>query len=403
MSKLLVAVLLTCLVLSGCWDRNEIEEVGFVMAVAFDPSRDQEQLAREAEEETGTPVHEHGRRFSATFQVAIPSQLTEPTGGGSRTALQPFFNITSSDLTNFKMGRNLSSRQSRIMNYEHIKVILINEELARQGLLEHLIDFYIRDHEMRRRAHILITKGEARHILEDKLPLEDMPALSIEMTNENYWRILESIKPSEIGEIAAKVLGQESYLISRITKGGEGDLKVAGAAVFLGKTNRMVGWLGEEDVKGYNWIMGQAENGIIETEYEPGHMIVFETRKMSSRVTYERHQETNRFHVEIRAEGSLGESWLHQYKIDDEQNISKLEQAVARKIEEQANRVLRKMQTELYTDIFQFGQKIKHKDYAYWKQIKENWDGENGEFSKAEMGITANVRIRHYMLGERLN
>ncbi|MDQ0337901.1 spore germination protein [Caldalkalibacillus uzonensis] len=402
MRKGLVVVLLICLVLSGCWDRREIEEIGFVMAVAFDPSRDQERLAREAEQETRTPVHEHDRRFSATFQVAIPSQLTQSTEG-PRNGLQPFFNITASDLTNFKIGRNLASRRSRIMNYEHLKVILINEELARQGLLEHLIDFYIRDHEMRRRTHILITKGEARSILEDKLPLEDMPALSIEMTDENYTRVLESIEPTEIGDVSARVLGQESYLISRITKGEKGDLKVAGAAVFLGKTNQMVGWLGEEDVKGYNWIMGNAKNGVLETEYEQGHMIVFETDKMSTKVTYERHQEINRFHVEIRAEGSLGESWLHQIEINDEQNIRKLEQSVAKKIEEQASRVLHKMQTEFYTDIFQLGQKIKQNDYAYWKHIKENWDGENGEFRKAEVDITAKVRIRHYMLNERLD
>lgn len=165
---------------------------------------------------------------------------------------------------------------------------------------------------------------------------------------------------------------------------------------------KMIGWLGEEDIKGYNWVMGEAKNGILETAYQ-NEPFVFETHLNATKVTYEREGEQDVFNIDIRAEGDFGESWIHNIEIDNQANIEKFEVLLSEEIENQARQVIDKMQNEFYCDIFYLGNKVKQKDYKYWLEVKEKWEGKNGGFQKAKINVNAEVKIRHFMTKERLD
>jgi spore germination protein len=393
---LFIPFLLLTFILSGCWDRLEIEDIGFVMAVALDPLEDKEQ--KEAQEKNSN----HSQMFTSTYQVAIPGLLGGGDGGGGQ-ADKPFFNISTSGMTSFKMRRNIDARRSRQLIFEHLKLIIINQELARQGLLEHLSDFYTRNHEMRRKTQVYISDGDAKALLEDKLPLENMPAQSIDMISENHPKVLQMIKTIMIADVVEGVTGKRSFLIPRIVKHGKEGVKFSGAAIFLGTTNKMIGWLKETDIEGYNWIMGEAEKGVLEVEYEGEYPFIFETKSMSTSIDYQRENDQDSFKIEIIAEGKLGESWLHKIEINDEETLKKLEEAIVRKIIEQANSTIKKMQEEFHADIFGLLVQVKQKDYDYWEKVRMEWDGEKGAFSKADITVSAKVQLRHYMLQERLD
>lgn len=383
-----IIALLTLVSLAGCWDQTQIEEVGFVLAVGLDPADD--------EKKKNTADHPFLR---ATYQVAIPGKIQSKEGGKTGKA---FFNISSTGMTNFKIRRQVSSRRSRYLKYEHLKIILFHQELARKGTLEHLIDYYLRDHEMRRRTLIFITEDDTRDILELKLPLEEILSSSIKMISENETRILGMMKEVNIGDVSKNIIGKEDFLIPRIIK-GESDLSVNGAALFTGKTNKMLDWLGTDDIEAYNWIMGEAGTGVIEILYEDKDPFVFESTQQDTKITYKRTNEINQFDINIRAEGVFAENWIHKLDLSDEENLAKLEKMTEQRIEEQTNKLVEKLQHEFYTEIFGLSEEVKKENYPYWKEIKDKWTGENGEFSKAKINIEADIQIRHYMLNERLD
>ncbi len=388
----------------GCWDLTEIEETGFLLIVGLDPVENEEKVISEYEKETGRSISqkpEHNQMFSATFNVAIPGKIESQVGGMTG---KPFFNITTTGLTNFKAVRQIAARRSRKLNFEHVKAIVINEDLVRGGpMLQHISDFYIRDHEMRRRANVYITNKKAKEVLDNKLPLEELIATSILDINENHNAVLSMSAPITIGEVAVHILEESSFIIPRIVP-YDGDLKIAGAAIFLGRENTMLGWLGEVDMSGYNWVMGEAKNGIIEVNYKEGkgEFFVFEVITMATKVDYRRKNGKNIFDIKVRAEGSIGDSWLHDVEISDEKAIKELEKLVEEEIKAQANQIIDKMQNEFHADIFDFHTKVKQKQYNYWKSVEDDWDGEGGEFEKAEININTKVKIRHYMLNEKL-
>ncbi|UTR10087.1 Ger(x)C family spore germination protein [Evansella sp. LMS18] len=388
MKKLILVVLCLCLVTqSGCWDQREINQLGFTLAVALDP------VSNEEDNGEMQPF----KRFNSTFQVAVPGDLAESTEGASGG--QPFFNITSSDITNFKTVRNVAERRSRKLFFEHLKAIIINEDLIKEGSLEHILDLYLRDHEMRRRIRVLISQGPARDIISEKLPLENMPGMSIDMIREfNSDITFAMIEPKELGEISSFIKGDESFLLAGIIKDTE--LKVSGAAIIKGKENKMIGWLNEKDVSGYNLILGESQKGIVNVPYEESGLFVFELDRLVTTFDYERKNDQPHFHITIKSEGMFSESWIHDPPVNDTEGIKKLEAAAEQEIVRQAEHTLEKMQNEYYVDVFRLWREVKTNDNKYWKTIEGNWDGKDGVFSNASITVSAEVKIRHYMLNE---
>ncbi|OIJ21935.1 hypothetical protein BKP45_04450 [Anaerobacillus alkalidiazotrophicus] len=383
--------------LTSCWDLTEIEEVGFVVAVALDPleKKDLELFKEQFQKETGMSP---GHLYKTTYQVVIPGATSEE-GGATEDA---FFNITSVGRTNFKMNRTISTRRSRRPKYEHLKVILINEELLKTGaMIGHLIDFYIRDHEMRRNALVYISKGAANGSLQHKLPLEIMPAKSIRMVQENYKANHAMPPPKKIGDLAIDIINEQSFILPRITPFEGIDFKIAGAGVFLGRTNELVGWLGEMDYLAYSLVTGEAFNAILEVDKD-GKLFVLEIDTMGAIVNYQRKNDQDYFKIEIMTEGFLGESWLGDIELSEDMN-EMLEIAVKEQIEHLAKNIIHKTQSEFHADIFGLFKEVKQNNYRYWKGIEDNWDGEGGMFSKATIDVSAKVKIRHYMTEEKVS
>ncbi|WP_413379140.1 Ger(x)C family spore germination protein [Alkalihalobacillus sp. 1P02AB] len=380
--------------LSGCWDRSEIEEIGFVSGIGLDPVEDFEKEVESLQRENKSKVD---HLLKSTYQVAIPSNLIQENGGGQE---EPFFNITTTGMTNFKMIRQIAARRSRVLSFEHIKVIIINEELLRhEHFLENLLDFYLRDHDMRRRTDIIISTGAAEEVLQDKLPLEDMPSISIKHIRENEARVPGMLGERTIGMVQRFVMGKNSFLLPRIVKREGKDLKIGGAAIFFGKNNQIIGWLGDEEVSGYKMIMGEFGDNIIEANYQD-EMIVFDNSGMKTNIGYERKGEKDIFNVEIKAEGSLGEVWLEHININDMRVMEELERAFEAEIQSKVTTIIKKMQEEFAADIFEFNEKVRQKNYRYWKTVQDDWDGENGMFQNADITVNPKVKIRHYMLAE---
>lgn len=398
MKRAVSIIIFILLILTGCWDSEDIEELGFVLGVAFDPVEEEERHKANIEDEIGDILGDSDtqkRHFRKTFQIAVPKDSQ------SGEDIQSHFNLTSIGLTNFKVVRNLATRSSRAVNSEHLKVMIINEELVRNGMLEHLADFYLRDHEMRRRVLVLISKGEASSNFDVKVPLEKMPALYIREVLENHEKVLQMPKYVEMGDVTNFIINQYSFVIPRIVS-GKTDIKVAGAAVFNGRENKMVGWLGEAETEGYNWVVGDAENGVLEVNFEDKGVFVYESFSANTSTRFERRGGQNIFTVDVKTEGSFAEKWIDGIDVADIETNLKLQRAVEEKITTGMKQIVEKMQNEFGLDIFQFGVKIRQNDSKYWEEIKDRWDGKDGLFRDAVVNINVTVKIRNYMTEQQL-
>lgn len=186
-----------CLVFltTGCWDRVEIENRGFVIGVAIDAAK--EKQAKETEEKEAPSKPKGKQRFVATHQFVVPGALKGQGGGGGQQGGgqggDAFLNLSSEGNTMFEIARTFATRTSRSPYLEHLKIIIVSEELAKKGQFAHVLDFFLRNHEMRRTTKIMIAKGgEARKVLEVTPKNEKLPVL--DYLNQEHYSTWKTIK-----------------------------------------------------------------------------------------------------------------------------------------------------------------------------------------------------------------
>jgi spore germination protein len=376
---------------SGCWDRVEIEEKGFVIGVAIDfpPSKEVEEKAKETA--PGKPVGK--RRYSLTQQFVLPGGMQGEGGGqGGSTSGDAFLNLTAEGDSMFEIVRSVAARTSRSPFYEHIKIIVISEDVAKSGGFADTLDYFIRHPEMRRGTKVLISKGEARKVLEINPKTERLPVMYINSISRNQFKNARMLPPTLIGDVHEQLLKGESYTIQRVTA-GKNEVKIAGLAVFHGHNNKMIGWLGEEETEGRNFITGEIRGGLVEAKIGD-NLVIYEIKKAQHKVTADvRNKDNIKFKISIETEGRISESLETQDYLQP-QVLEKVEREVSEQIERLANDAINKSHKVFKVDVLELGTYLNQTHYDVWKQIKDEWDHGRNYYAKSKIEVEATADIR---------
>jgi spore germination protein len=366
----LISLLL--LMTTGCWDQREVEDIGLVLGVAIDkPKLDKEH-----------------KRILMTHHFIIPKEMSGKKGG---TTPKPYSNISIEGNTIFKAIRELSTRVARSPSYEHLKVILISEQIARQIDLRQFVNFLLRNPEARRSVKVLITNGPAHKLLEYKPPIITDPAMKLLELTQNTKKTLTMAPDLNLGTMSTKLTGKTSFILQR-AQSLKNEAKISGAVVINGKTGKMVGTLNSVEVEGVNWLSGKGKGGVVESLDKKKHeRIVYEVRKLKSEIVPNFHDKKISFTVNIETEGALREDWNMPGYAFDQKLVKEYEQDTAKKIKQTAQKALNKIQKNYKVDTIGFGKKFNIKYPKKWKEIKEDWDE---RFAQIPVNINVKVKIR---------
>ena len=127
---LALSLLALCVMLPGCGGAAEIEDIGFVLAMGVD-----------RHEESGIKLW---------LQMALPS--SGPEGQAQQESL-PF--ITTGE-TLYQALMKAQAQSSRRIMLGHVRVVVIGERLAREGIAA-LLDPLVRDGSFRYRSWVVVT------------------------------------------------------------------------------------------------------------------------------------------------------------------------------------------------------------------------------------------------------
>lgn len=388
--SLTMIMLMLAIVMSGCWDRIEIEQKGFVIGAAIDIQQTEEVEERIEEVAPGKP--EGKVRFALTQQFVIPAGISGggDTGGGTEKA---YLNLTSEGDTIFEIVRSVAARISRTPVYDHNELIIISEELAKSPYMRYALDYFIRQPEMRRGTRVMISKDDARDIIEIEQTIESTPVHYIESISKNNFKNSRMQPPSRLGDIHQYLLLDQSFLIQRVV-GEKNEVKVAGNAVISGQDNQMVGFLGEEETEGLNFLTGQVKGGLLEINFH-GNMVVFEIREANHELVADvSNPERIKFTVTVKTEGVIAE-YFNQESLMEGNIIEEIETQVADEIVRLMEDAISKVKDDFNADVLKFGQHLKMYHYDLWQEIKGDWETGRKLFQKVEVELHANTTIRN--------
>jgi spore germination protein KC len=363
---IVVILLVSLLFLEGCWGKREVEQLAFVMSLGIDKGK-----------EPGT--------YQITYQIARPK-----TSG-----------VSGAEVENWTLSVEVSSTpKSEEKVFEIInkhpfvgtsRVIIIGEELARSGINEAL-DAYQRFYQFRRTIFLLLAKGKAKDILETQLRTKQLPSLSLLGTIQgqpgvssfpvtrlgHYYTVLGREGQSPVIPTVQKVRSSEKG-VTYSDKEGE-ELQIEGAGVFT--DGKLVGFLNDEESKGYLWLNNEVTNRFIETPEEKGLKLSAWVLETKTKYKFQPIEDKMGITFQIKADVSLNEIIGQQGVMDPEEwrnFILEQEPIVAQVIERECQAAVRKSK-ELHADFIGIGRKLEQKEPQYWKEVKDNWENELVDF-----------------------
>jgi spore germination protein KC len=345
--------------LTGCWDLQEITEIGLVTALAID-----------LDSETG--------EYILTTQFLRPAaQSTVAT-----ESEKPYITVTATGGTITELLRNVDKSVDRRSFYAHNKVIIISEELAKQGILS-LFETFQRDQQVRSYVWIGVAKNtEAKLILEkaqtgiSTIPANFLYNLFEDAGSDTVASNLLKFYKEVIQEGNNPVIGVIE--LSQLKAESQSTIKLKGGAVF--KRDQLVGYLNDRETANYNWFKDQMENRdlgslIVEAEKHPVSLnIIRNERTVTPKV---QRDGSIVYKVKIKQFMELAEQQdtqhYHAHK-DIRKYVLEIQKRAEEEMKNRLTKLFEKAQMEFQTDFLGFGDLLRKHEPKKWNEVKDNWE-----------------------------
>lgn len=348
------------LILSGCWDRTEINDVALITGAAIDKAGPHSILL--------------------SVQLFVPR--TAPGGGGSGSGVQTTNVGNQSSVVHSATGENIADALSHIQEklprklfWGHAEVIVFSEDIAKDGIRDE-IDYLMRAPQPRERAYLFVSNGKAHQVLDAHSFLERNTSevmreiakgkLSLSVTLAETAQML-------VDETGAAALPWIDLTPSESSSDIQGPSLKNGTAVF--KNGKLVGVVDEFTTRGILWIRDEIKQAVITVNPIDKESNV-SLRLISSRTKQKPNIQNGiwSMSLQIRTQNNAIQNSTPLRISSDPEALKTVETAMNDDIEARVRLALNKVQKELKADIFDFGGAF-HRAYPKeWEQNKAQWD-----------------------------
>ena len=381
--KAIGLLFLSCLLLTGCWDKVEINDRAFVMGMGIDKF-DPEDVKQKKDSDAEVKVPEETPRNRYTIMYSFPNVgLIAGKGEGD-----PRFLFAGTGWHIVDINNQLSTRINQVLFFGHMKAIILGEELMKdERLMREVLDFIERNPYMGRRLHLMGTPGKATNIMESEPPQRPQVGLFIRDLMRNQERS-SRIPDADLGYVLRSLHESKTAVLPRI-HASKDQLKIAGAAIL--KDYQLIGWLGEHENRALMFMLNKI--GIADMTAEINGMNV-------AVHIYSAHTDRK---VEVR-DGEIYlvldiqlEAEIAQHLIDvkgqtyDAEYLQKIEEILKEKIEQEVRGVFLEIQKRHGADLVQINEMLRKDEPDLWKEIEKKWEEVYPEV-KLDVDVEAEVR-----------
>lgn len=379
---LLVLLAVLFLILTGCWDRRELSDLGITMAMGIDKA---------------------GNKYQVTVQVVQPGEVATKKGGGQGL---PVTTYKAKGVTVYEAIRKITTDSPRKIYAAHLRMVIFGEKLAREGI-GNTIDLLSRDYELRTDFYIVVAKETtAANVLRILTPLETTPAEKIYKSLEissKVWAPSTAMTLDEFikdygSEGKQPVLSGIELIGDAATGNTKKNVETIQPAAILRNTglavlrkDKLLGWLNEEESKGYNYIANQVKNTVGHVVCPNGKgNIALEVVASKAKIKGFVHNGTPSIHINLYTEQSVGDVEC-RVDLTLTKTVEALEREAQKELREIITRSIRTVQSNYQADIFGFGDVIHRSNPKAWKSLKGDW---NRHFTDLDVQVNVKVKIK---------
>lgn len=355
--SMILIILLLSIGLIGCMNEQDLTNRAIITGIGIDKAEDGE--------------------IEFTLQIVNPSGLGLEEGSGGPN-IDPVWINSTKGKTIYEAVREQLRTANRRPFYSHVQVMVIGEELAKEGIKD-ILDFFARDYEVRLNSSVVVARGTtAKNVISAKSTMTAIPAMHLKdiLENNDHVSIVRNINTFELLKDINENILNTTIGVIRFKDGGKEEIKnmeLEGTAVF--KEDKLVGWLEKYETIGLLYIKDEMSNRVIgiKNPLEEDQIVIIEQIRSKGKINAKIEDENLKIEVNIKAEGIIGEQHGHNDLLAKEM-IEELETRTENAIKENITKVVDIAQDEFESDIFGFGQEVHKKYLEYWREIENDWD-----------------------------
>lgn len=378
---------LCCTLLSGCWDRIDIDRRIFISTIAIDVGKD---IAKEDELKKIKPTDPFqgsiAEKLSITYGFPDVSDLSPGKGG------RPKGQYISVDASSMQDGiLQASSKSSRSVHLEQTKLLMISSDiLSYPDTFKEIIDYFQRNPRLNRMLQVVITDGKAQTYITYKPPMENSSEAYLTGLLDNST-VNSTILPISLNELLQSLNQSNNAILPRlIIEPDKKDLKLNGVGII--KNYSLKGFLNYEETSVLEMLRGKLKGGS-KIIYKDAHPVDYIIEGMERKITSSSQNGKLKFNVNIKLEGKI----LNYYfgdKLYSEQQLVSLENDFSKSISQECERVINLTQEQYGVDPIGFREYLQNYDPKAWNKVKNNW-------SDAYKGanVTTNVQVSIRRIG----
>ena len=275
--------------------------------------------------------------------------------------------------------RQIKLTSSKYIYPEHLELLIIDEDLAKKNINE-ILDFYLRNPIVRTEFYVIIGKKE--NILNNK---SNINIKGILKSNNKYQGISNIVTFNDFTNM--KLNPNTEIILPSITIDDNKQYKLSGLGIF--KSNRLLGYLTNDESIAYNIIKNNTTNTIINYQCKNNKYLSIEITQSKSKIKVK----NNSINIDLNISANINESncdidLSNEYELNELKY--KLEQYLNKKLKENID----KIKNEYNSDVFGFLDEIYKHDYNNYLKLKNNW------YSEAFKTIPINIKTKIDIVGK---
>ncbi len=348
---ILLVIISNVFLITSCWNYTEIDKTSIVAGIAIDKG-------------------EKDKKYNIT------AEIVELTGGQQSSPMSSRL-IEADGNTIFEAVRNLISVNRFKLYFGHCKLIIIDEQPAREGIIP-IMDSLFRDHEVRLTNDVLISKGvKAKKILLQKFESPTVNSYDINNMLDNRSQNLSKATKMQIYQIvnSLSTKGISSILPTIIIeKSNDKEIyKITGSAFF--KKDKLFGFLNDEESQSLLFILNNIKSSPLTTKIYDKENLYITAEVYDNDTSIKFNYENDELSVDIKVKTIVVINDVGTYtNFVDVSEYKALESKFEDQLENSIKSLVNKAQTEYDSDIFGFGKMLNDENQSLWEKYESNWD-----------------------------
>lgn len=356
----LLFVCVHLILLSGCWDRKEVNDLALIVGLGIDQTKD--------------------GKIMLTVELIVPKAVggggqmigggDSGGGGGAETIVRSGTGTTVADAIS-----NLQEKLPRRIFWGHTEVIVFGEKAAKAGIRQHL-DFLGRNPETRLRANVFVSKGTAKSVLELSPLVEQSSAEVLRELSES--QLLLRVTAKDALQMLSGDAGAAALPMVKILPPEKGTQELQTIAFIqrtaIFKKDKMVGDINDKLTRGVLWLRDEIKHADVTVTPKGGKGKITATL-IRARTELIPKYEKGKWKMIVKATAE-DDIILNGTKLNlmNPKYTKIIEKELAKETEKRIRDTLKKVQKEMKADIFGFAEIFHRKYPREWNRVKDRWE-----------------------------